>query len=349
MRGFIDAGENKKCLFISNTLAIFNQNTFPKLWLGSNIQNNGTSDDYRLCRTTSALTSITNNGQGIFKKSQATNGKGNFISTLENTPYQCCSVFAWAVISVLSLIQGQYATDVSQCSWYDPLLIKNYPKGINSNTKDTDNNSVISSTVDGSKGSVFVTQGYGKTTHNGSVTGITNVNGWLWQLVIGSWGDGSRLLKRSASIYDITYDNVNNSRASFWETHDVSRVSNYWGGTKSSFPDLTGPDKDLFGVYAFGGNTSNNSNEFGLDNHYRRSLSQTVVVGGHYDDATVAGVFGRGDGSWTSADYVSGFRAMAYPNPAIGGTGHDTVPPISGGGGSQQCRLMGLIQIKSLN
>ena len=314
MRGFIDNGKVQQGFFIANTLTTYYWDdpatTFvsmgaPKL---NATGMSGALSLYRASGNYSDLAKIE-----TLTPSKQANAKGNFISIFENSPYQCCSIFAWAVISVLSLIQGQYATDTSQCAWYDSTLVHNYPKGINNYTKDTDDATVTSSIVDGTQGSVFVTQGYEKTTHNGSITGITNVNGWLWQYVIGSWGDGSKLLKRSASIYDITYDNVDNLGASFWETHDVSRVSQEWGGTKSSFPDLSGPDKDLFGVYAFGGNTNRNSNEFGLDDHYRYSFYSAVVVGGHYYNTTSAGVFYRSGNDWTRSDGNFGFRAMAYP------------------------------------
>lgn len=253
------------------------------------------------------------NGAGTGGSNYSNNAKSNFIARLEGTPYQCCSIFAWAVISVLSLIQGQYATDNAQCAWYDRTLAINYPKGINSNNRDYNDATVTSDTVNGSYGNVFVTQEYERTTHNGSITGITNVNGWLWQFVIGSWGDGSRLLKRSYSIYDITYDNIDNSGASFWEAHNVSSVSSQWGGTKSSFPDLAGTDKDLFGVYAFGGNTSQNSNEFGTDYHSRGSGYSAVLVGGDYGYGSSAGVFSRLSTYWTYSDANCGFRVMAYP------------------------------------
>ena len=339
MRGFVDGGENKKGFFIANTL------TFCRLgsdyigrWLGCS--DRSLARDYdKLYRATTKYNSFgEHEGWGyssILVNPTATNAKGNFISIFEESPYQCCSIFAWAVISVLSLIQGQYATSAAQCAWYDSTLVHNYPKGINQTTRDNDDATVTSDTVNGSQGNVFVTAGYEKTTHNGSITGITNVNGWVWQYVIGSWGDGSRLLKRSASIYDITYGNVDNSGASFWETHNVSRVSGEWGGTKSSFPDLTGPDKDLFGIYAFGDNTSRNSNEFGLDNHYRYSGGSVVIVGGYYDDMTRTGMFYRSSDYWTGSDPGTGFRAMAYPNPAIDGTnqgggGGGQVPPPSG-------------------
>ena len=327
MRGFIDGGEEQGGFFISNTLSVYygyssgpaHEQRFNRyVWLGYPEKNavlSPSSYQENLLRSNTAkLNSSFGNYYGdIFGEPMAVSAKGNFLSILEDTPYQCCSIFALAVISVLSLIQGQYATDTAQCAWYDSTLVHNYPKGINQSTRDVDDAAVTSDTVDSSQGSVFVTQSYEKTTHNGSITGITNVNGWLWQFVIGSWGDGSKLLKRSASIYDITYDNVDNSGASFWETQDVSRVSAQWGGTKSSFPDLTGSDKDLFGVYAFGGNNSNNSNEFGIDYHYRDSGYSAVSVGGSYRSGSSAGVFSRLSTSWTGSSTVSGFRAMAYP------------------------------------
>ena len=313
MRGFVDDGENKKCFFIANTLSTYYHDSgyHDFVNLGRSTHENIANYYTGLVRASTNISTV--RPVDGFSPPRAVNAKGNFISILEGSPYQCCSIFAWAVISVLSLIQGQYATDTAQCAWYDASLTHNYPKGINSTTRDADDASVTSDTVDGSHGNVFVTQGYEKTTHNGSITGITNVNGWLYQFVIGSWGNGSKLLKRSASIYDITYDNVDNLGASFWETYDVSRVSSYWGGTKSSFPDLTGADKDLFGIYAFGGNNSNNSNEFGFDYHYRNWNYSAVFVGGYFNNTTDAGVFYRSYGDWTYSYSYYGFRAMAYP------------------------------------
>lgn len=309
MRGFIDGGQEQDGFFITNTLTMFYSYTGTTyLSLGTKSQ----SYSHKLFRSNSDASDAWPKG------ATANNAKGNFISTLAGTKYQCCSIFAWAVISVLSLIQGQYATDNSQCAWYDSTLVHNYPKGINQNNRDIDDATVTSTAVDTSNGSVFVTAGYEKTTHNGSITGITNVNGWLWQYTIGSWGDSSKLLKRSSSIYDITYDNVDNSSASFWEAHSTSNISVQWGGTKSSFPDLAGADKDLFGVYAFGGNTSNNSNEFGTDNHFRQNASNysSGVVGGNFSARSSSGVFSRYGEFWSNNWNMCGFRAMTYPGTA---------------------------------
>lgn len=324
MRGFIDGGQEQDGFFIANALSrIYTWNIpphRPSVYLKAGISSlESNTKNLRLLRANSKQFDLSEEETSISRGGIFTNGssshnaKGNFVEPLSGTPYQCCSVFAWAVISVLSLIQGQYATDTAQCAWYDSTLATNYPKGINSATKDVDDATVASETVGGSSGSVFVTQGYEKTTHNGSITGITNVNGWLWQYVIGSWGDGTKLLKRSASIYDITYDNVDNSGASFWEAHSTSNISSQWGGTESSFPDLAGADKDLFGVYAFGSSTSQNSNEFGKDYHRRDGGYSAVGLGGYYDGGSVAGVFSRSYYRWTHSDGSSGSRAMAYP------------------------------------
>ena len=338
MRGFVDGGEVQQGFFIANTLTNrWGQTGAATLHAGE--LNKGAAFP-NILRGNSYTTASGVTGD-IFKSYAPSNpnSKLNFIKPLEGTPYQCCSIFAWAVISVLSLIQGQYATDTSQCAWYDASLVTNYPKGINSGNKDVDDATVISETVNGIQGNVFVIDGYEKTTHNGSITGITNVNGWLMQLVIGSWNNGSYLMKRSASIYDVTYDNVDRETAPFYEAHSAANISSRWGGDKSSFPDLAGADKDLFGVFAFGGNDSNDSNEFGRDFHTGTFSLSAVGVGGCYSYDSDAGVFSRNhygnNVNWTNSYDYYGFRAMAYPNPKVktrykltanGGGGHASQP-----------------------
>lgn len=320
MRGFIDGGKEYNGFFIANTLTCFESVYNGNLCLGKkNLNANVLNGANLILRGNSNIISVGSSQIYWPSFSEATNFKGNFVSTLKDSKYQCCSIYAWAVISILSLIQGQYVTDTNECAWYDSTLVTNFPKGINSSgAKDVNDSTVtITPVVNDNQGSVFVTEAaYNKTTHNGSITGITNVNGWLWQLLIGSWGDGSKMLKRSASIYDITYDNVDNSSAPYYETKNVSRISGQWGGTKSSLPDLAGDDKDFFGIYAFGGNTSRNSNEFGMDGHYRSSSWTAVIVGCRWYSSDDAGVFHRDCSDWTGSSSHYGFRAMAYPRNA---------------------------------
>lgn len=313
MRGFVDGGKEQDGFFISNTFAQFNSQS---LQLGS-LQK---SSNYLIFRGNTS-----NYGTGtIFSKELSHNHKGKFISTLRNTPYQCCSAFAWGIISIISLIQGQYVTSTSDCAWYDSNLITNFPKGINSSTTDIDDSSVQADLVDSSRGNAFVTSGYEKTTHNGSITGITNVNGWIWSSLIGMWSDGRRALKRSASVYDLTYDNLSDNGgdlpSSLWESVSHRNIPNYWGGDKTCLPSLTGDEAHLFGVLSVATTGSSGANEFGADYHAPGSGS-LLWAGGTYGygtpgHATTAGVFSRWYDNWASYDSPAGFRAMAYPREA---------------------------------
>lgn len=327
MRGFIDGNKEYNGFFIANTItyntyawnSISGFRRYVKCGSDKFASYNDTGY-YNLLRSNLSDTNVDGNVGKIFThRVSIASAKENFVRRLTNTEYQCCSIFAWAVIAILSLIQGQYATTINDCAWYDSSLITNFPKGINSSgIKDVNDSTVTAtSTINEGAGSVFITESvYPKTTHNGSITGITNVNGWLWQYLIGSWGDGSKMLKRSASIYDITYDNVDNSSAPYYETKNTSRISSQWGGDKSSLPDLAGDDKDFFGIYAFGGNTSRNSNEFGVDYHGRNSSYSAVIVGGYWNSGDAAGVFSRDYHDWAYSYSHCGFRAMAYPRTA---------------------------------
>lgn len=315
MRGFIDNDTEHNGFFISNTLTTFSG--YPNnycLYLGMPAKvvrmNNGS--DIEIFRGSSVTTA----GEIRWPYSNLdVSYRGNFISTLRNTDFQCCSTFAWAVISVLSFIQGQYANNTVDCAWYDANLATNYPKGINAGTEDCDDSSIVADEVNGDTGKVFVTSGYEKTTHNGSITGITNVNGWVEQYTIGCLLKMSILLKRDASIYDITYENVENQSASCYERHTEVVSRSYWGGDKSSFPDITGDKKDLFGVYPFSANSTNNSSEFGTDksNLDITGLGLMVCVGGNYNSNKDAGIFARDAISSTYAQAHIGTRAMAYP------------------------------------
>lgn len=318
MRGFVDGGKEYNGFFIANTLTLMGGFSYDVTNKYAHLLGNTLLDIHNNQNLLRGSTNISTGYEEYWPaKSSQTNHKSNFIETLNNTSWQCCSVFAWAVISILSLIQGQYATSTSECAWYDPSLVKNFPKGINNGgTRDTDDASVtITPAITENTGSVFVTKNaYPKTTHNGSITGITNVNGWLEQLLIGSWGGGLHLLKKSDSIYDINVDNVNDKGASYYEKKDISRISPEWGGDKSSLPDLAGNDKDFFGIFSFGGNSSNNSNEFGGDLHYSITGNSAVTTSYSWNQFSTAGIFNRGSRYWISLHSYCGFRAMAYPS-----------------------------------
>lgn len=313
MRGFIDGGKEYNGFFIANTLTTFEGVTNDRLItlnLGS------CTFSYKPIFRASSNAYSTDGDVWPHSNNNNNTAKGNFIGTLTGTNYRCCSGYAWAVISILSLIQGQYATNTSDCAWYDSALVTNFPKGLNNGgTQDVDDPTVVvSNIVNDTLGSLLVDQPiYPKTTHNGSINGITNVNGWLWQLLIGVWGDFTLMLKRSASIYDITYDNVDNKSASYYELQSGISVSKSWSGNKSSLPDLAGNYKNAFGLCPIGENqTPISSNEFGVDEISLLNCS-TIIVSGNWSHHKHAGIFQRRSDYWTRSYNTFGFRAMAYP------------------------------------
>lgn len=322
MRGFIDGGKEYDGFFIANVLSRYRYNKTDLKYAiecgyTTITDTIDTSSAYStLCAGTNT---ITNRYFNIFVDRSSWSGvlKSIALNVFSNTPYQTCSAFAWAVISIISLIQGQYATNTNDCAWYDSQLTTNFPKGINSTNNDVDDVDVKTNFVRSYPGNVFVIKNqYPKTTHNGSITGVTNVNGWHHQALVGVWGNCSKVLKKSASIYDVTSSNVETSTASYFENKDISNVGSNWGGNKSSLPNLDGSDAVLFGLMPFGNASSPNSNEFGLD-EIKLSDGSMLVTGGEYNIGTKAGVFKRVTTYWYSQNRYDCFRAMAYPRQQV--------------------------------
>ena len=321
MRGFIDGGKEYNGFFIANTLAFIFKTyrtnvhiTNQTIKCGYNILGEITAEDHSLYRSSNKETGNYTYGKIFNYKVSSASAIENFINRMENTPYRCCSVFAWSIVSILSLIQGQYATNVSDCAWYDSSLVTNYPKGINKENVDAnDSTVVISPAITANDGHVFVSESiYPKTTHNGSVVGVTNVNGWLYQFGLGIFGDCEYLLKRSASIYEINSSNLSNKSAPIYERIGASKAL-CWGGTNvSSFPDLSTNEINLLGVTPLGANKIRDSYEFGLDN-ISLGNGDGLIIGGHYSMEDQAGIFCRNAYSWNVSNTEIGFRAMAYP------------------------------------
>lgn len=336
MRGFVDGGKEQDGFFIANTLstyeAILTSSHSRKRYseyavyvrLGSLELSNDTTGSWRSVISAGSpikshhSSSISSSRwyyfvpAGIFTEPNANIPKENFVTLLSSSEYQCCSIFAWAIISVISLIQGQYADSQSHCAWYDSNLRINFPKGINSIKSDVDDPAVVppdSNTYT----NVFVTSGYKKTTHNGSITGITNVNGWYNQFVIGAVTNTTRLLKRSESIHNLTVNELETESSSKYDVKTLSSNKD-WGGDKSSFPSLTGEFKDYFGIISFSNNNTPNSNEFGLDDvDLALGSNAGVACGGLYDAGASGGIFNRSGVVWGDTTFDGSFRAMAYP------------------------------------
>ncbi|MGK9367514.1 hypothetical protein ACSSWA_01275 [Melioribacter sp. Ez-97] len=102
------------------------------------------------------------------------------------------TIFIDADLALLSQAHAQAAASTSACAWYDPAGIKNYPKGNNNYGVDYDDPSVTYQACDDgywfSRNEARKTgsaSNFPKTTHNGQLCGVADLNGNLWEICIG--------------------------------------------------------------------------------------------------------------------------------------------------------------------
>lgn len=94
------------------------------------------------------------------------------------------------VLQKISLCRSQSVTSNEFCAWYDGSGVMNFPKGNNDTLKDVNDSSVTFDSAEVTGFAYLAKTGSGapfaKTTHNGEVSGIADVNGNYWQVLIGT-------------------------------------------------------------------------------------------------------------------------------------------------------------------
>ena len=321
-RAFIDGGVEKDGFFIANTKTIRTRSTSfggIHLMLGwDDLANKRLAiETLARCDDTSGTNFTT------YKNFVKLNGSVKSGDTTITMHANLCTTFMWAVLACLSLVQGQYATSTSDCAWYDPSLKINFPKGINNVNKDVNDTSVtIDVPMSNTEGSVFANN-YAKTTHNGSDTGITHVNGWLMELTI-AFKLHSKILKKSVTLNTINPTNVEDD--SLYEnidlnsfTHDDSSRGSSWGdATNSSISWGTNDGaRDLMCLFPKKNGHGGTVTIFGNDVSKWTNYSATNHCGGFWEDGANAGIFYRnmwGTASWAGSGSGVGFRMAIYPS-----------------------------------
>ena len=164
--------------------------------------------------------------------------------------FNVASIFMWSAISMLSFAAGLYCKDETECAWYKTSGNIG-PRGNNSGTKDADDPTVTFITISGTSGTPFPSDSgqYAKTTHNGTISGITNVNGWLYQLALGTNGKYTKVMPESTVLANITSIGTELSNG---ETFEGSS-SGKWGESSSSrsttwFTQTSGAERAMCGV-----------------------------------------------------------------------------------------------------
>ena len=102
-----------------------------------------------------------------------------------NSIFHVKSVFQNSALAMLSLVHGQYSQTDTYCAWYNATY--NYPKGCNSGGLKDSDDATVTFTSDGYSQSCTAGSGVAlaKTTHNGQASGVTGVNGGMYEVEIG--------------------------------------------------------------------------------------------------------------------------------------------------------------------
>lgn len=311
-RAFIDGGEQKLGFFVDKYLCSKKSDN-PNIAVS--VKN---ADQISLTSSTNYINSSSMTGCSDLIYDAITLGRAR------GEAYACVSAFQWSALSILSLACGQAATSAENCAWYDANHSINFPKGCNNGSSGDTNDSSVSFSRH-SRYPRFGKTGSGtpfaKTTHNGQSCGVADVNGCMYQPLLGIYqalsGGTFAVAKESYKMHDFTEDN-NIMSSNFDTVGGFYNVSGYWGnGSNCAFS--TGPtntERSMFGVFpvsngASGGGTSLFGNDLAS---YSSRSNLVVLAAGKYSDGSKAGVWYRHGGYdyWGSNDYYVGFRTAGY-------------------------------------
>lgn len=334
-RAFIDGGSVKSGLFIDKYLCSKNGTTSGKSIKNGDPISLTTNASYNPSSTMTGCTGILADAVVLSRA----RGAGVF-----NT----ASIFMYSALALLSLAHGQAATATTYCAWYDAGGTTNFPKGCNNGALADVNDTSVTFTVSSisPKPLTGSASNLAKTAHNGQSCGVVDLNGALYQVLLGLTDFGTSatdttahangnvyLLKTSVALSSLTggWDGTTDAwgnTTSLATKYDAVSGLLPWGtttgwvyygnGTNQVFDEVTsglGYQRTSCGIQQDTSATSaGGSNQFGADGCCQYNGANRVpIASGYWGDAANAGVFYR---DWyyyrSGADRSCGFRASAY-------------------------------------
>lgn len=244
--------------------------------------------------------------------------------------WHCNSIFGRNTSAMISYAHGQSA-NASTCAWFDSAGVTNFTKGNNNNALGDTNDNTLSFISDGfpncsKTGSANI---LAKTTDNGQNCGIADVNGDVWEIVLGMTSNGTNfyLLNESVDINTIT--NGNTLATDAWGATGIAAMYTSIGATygallASATLKVFGNAGKVFDESVFGNNyaatcagiplLAGGTNKFGNDGLWDYRINELCpIVGGSWADGATAGVWELG--LINSRDYSSsyvGLRAALF-------------------------------------
>ncbi|MBK1699747.1 hypothetical protein [Thiococcus pfennigii] len=264
--------------------------------------------------------------------------------------YSCTSIFQSDYIARLALCHAQAAASATHCAWHDASGTTNFPKGCNNDALSDVDDAAVSYTTAGDPGSAakgLTGSGapFAKTTHNGQPCGVADINGVMWEALLGVTNPGSSasgsaqiasgdawVLKESVALSGLTagWDGATDAWQSaanigvlydsyegFFPWGDDTGWARFGDDAETVFPSaLSGVEwlRSCCGVPAASGLSSAGSNLFGADGCYRYNRQNLFPLGaGSWYNGSLAGPFARyWSYSRTHSNRYVVFRAAAY-------------------------------------
>ena len=334
-RAFIDGGAEKSGFFIDKYLASKNGTTSCKSVKNGNPISLTTNASYNPSNGMTGCTGILADAVVLARS----RGAGTF---------NVSSVFMHSALALLSLAHAQASTSTTHCAWYN--VTNNFPKGCNILLKDANDASVTFTSAgnsgDANKPLTGSGNPFAKTTHNGQSCGVADVNGAMWQVMLGITNAGTSatdtaqvangnayVLKRSVSLSSLTggWNGANDAwgdATNLATKYDLVSGLFPWGsatgwtcfgnGSNQVFSGAASGvsySRAACGVFdTVNGASASGTNQFGADVCFQYNLANLFHVGaGTWNYASGAGVLSR---SWnyhrTVDNNYTGFRVSAY-------------------------------------
>ena len=334
-RAFIDGGEIKSGFFIDKYLASKNGTTSCRSVANADPISLAPTVAYNPSKGMTGCTGIMADAVVLSRA----RGVGRF---------NLASIFMYDALAKLSLAHGQAATGTSACAWYDATGTTNFPKGCNNGAlADVNDTSVTYASSYGSKPKTRAITNFAKTTHNGQASGVADINGSMYQAMLGltqagtsatdtalNTTGGAYLLKPSAALASLTGGFGGATDA--WGTTS-SLATNYdlisgflpWisatgavyfgnGGNQVFSGATSGTDylRSCSGVGNLTGMSAAGTNQFGNDQCFQYGRANLFpMASGYSNESARAGVFFRDWNYYRSkgSNFV-GLRSAAYVN-----------------------------------
>ena len=183
-RAFIDGGVEKPCVFVDKfKYSKIAQGTG---WVAASLRYGlplSSAADHNPVAGISACTSNTH-----YQFLNAAKGRDSVNGEFDqSSPWFETSIFIADLLNKIAQAHAQAATSTAACAWFDPAGAINFPKGCNNNALKDTNDTTVAYQSDGygNCGKTGSAALFAKTTHNGQNCGVADINGLMWEVLIG--------------------------------------------------------------------------------------------------------------------------------------------------------------------